>query len=235
MIEVKNLVKNYGATRALDGVSFRLETGRILGLVGPNGSGKSTLLKIIAGISSYRDGVVRVMGEKPGKSTRYFTSYIPEIDALYRDMTIGDHVNFVKGFVSDWDSSREKELYELLELHPDQKIKSLSKGFRKRVQILLGLSRKAKVFLLDEPLSGIDPLSRSLILDALLKIFSSYESTVIFSTHIVKEAENMFDEVIFLKKGIVILEGSADELRKKFGKSIEDIFREVYHEHPQVI
>ncbi len=233
MIEVKNLVKNYGSTRALDGVSFQLEPGKIMGLVGPNGSGKSTLLKIIAGISSYNDGVVKVMGKPPGKLTRNFTSYIPEIDALYKDLTIADHVKFVKEFVEDWDNSREKELYELLELHPDQKIKSLSKGFRKRVQILLGLSRKAKVFLLDEPLSGIDPLSRSLILDALLKIFSSYEAAVIFSTHIVREAENMFDEVLFLKKGVAILLGSADELRQKYGKSIEDIFREVYHEHPQ--
>jgi len=232
MVEVKNIVKNYGSTRALDGVSFTLQPGKILGLVGPNGSGKSTLLKILAGISSFNDGVVKIMGKPPGKTTRNFTSYVPEIDALYKDLTIAQHVKFVKEFLSDWDNAREKELYELLELHPEQKIKSLSKGFRKRVQILLGLSRRSKLFLLDEPLSGIDPLSRSLILDALLKIFSSYEASVIFSTHIVREAENMFDEVLFLKKGVVILSGKADDLRRTYGKSIEDIFKEVYHEHP---
>ncbi len=232
MVEVKNIVKNYGSTRALDGVSFTLQPGKILGLVGPNGSGKSTLLKILAGISSFNDGVVKIMGKSPGKTTRNFTSYVPEIDALYKDLTIAQHVKFVKEFLSDWDNAREKELYELLELHPEQKIKSLSKGFRKRVQILLGLSRRSKLFLLDEPLSGIDPLSRSLILDALLKIFSSYEASVIFSTHIVREAENMFDEVLFLKKGVVILSGKADDLRRTYGKSIEDIFKEVYHEHP---
>ncbi len=231
MIEVRNLTKNYGKNRALDGVSFSLQGGKILGLVGPNGSGKSTLLKSLAGITSYNSGVVEVNGERPGKHVRTFTSYIPEIDALYKDMTIGDHVEIVKKFVDDWDTGREKELYQLLELHPEQKIKSLSKGYRKRVQILLGLSRRAKVFLLDEPLSGIDPLSRSLILDALLKIFTSYESTVIFSTHIVREAENMFDEVLFLKKGVTILYGPADKLREEYGKSIEDIFKEVYHEY----
>ena len=231
MIEVRNLTKNYGKNRALDGVSFSLQAGKILGLVGPNGSGKSTLLKSLAGITSYNSGVVEVNGERPGKHVRTFTSYIPEIDALYKDMTIGDHVEIVKKFVDDWDTGREKELYQLLELHPEQKIKSLSKGYRKRVQILLGLSRRAKVFLLDEPLSGIDPLSRSLILDALLKIFTSYESTVIFSTHIVREAENMFDEVLFLKKGVTILYGPADKLREEYGKSIEDIFKEVYHEY----
>ncbi len=231
MIEVRNLTKNYGKNRALDGVSFSLQAGKILGLVGPNGSGKSTLLKSLAGITSYNSGVVEVNGERPGKHVRTFTSYIPEIDALYKDMTIGDHVELVKKFVEDWDTGREKELYQLLELHPEQKIKSLSKGYRKRVQILLGLSRRAKVFLLDEPLSGIDPLSRSLILDALLKIFTSYESTVIFSTHIVREAENMFDEVLFLKKGVTILYGPADKLREEYGKSIEDIFKEVYHEY----
>ena len=231
MIEVRNLTKNYGKNRALDGVSFSLQAGKILGLVGPNGSGKSTLLKSLAGITSYNSGVAEVNGERPGKHVRTFTSYIPEIDALYKDMTIGDHVEIVKKFVDDWDTGREKELYQLLELHPEQKIKSLSKGYRKRVQILLGLPRRAKVFLLDEPLSGIDPLSRSLILDALLKIFTSYESTVIFSTHIVREAENMFDEVLFLKKGVTILYGPADKLREEYGKSIEDIFKEVYHEY----
>ncbi len=231
MIEVKDLTKNYGATRALDGVSFTLEQGKILGLVGPNGSGKSTLLKVIAGVTPFNSGIVMVNNMSPGKHVREFTSYIPEIDALYRDLTIEDHVDLMKNFVNDWDPEREKELFELLELHPGQKIKSLSKGYRKRVQILLGLARKAKIFLLDEPLSGIDPLSRTLILDALLKIFTSYESSVIFSTHIVKEAENMFDDVLFLKNGVAILKGSADELRAKYGKSIEDVFKEVYHDH----
>ncbi len=231
MIEVKDLTKNYGSTRALDGVSFTLEQGKILGLVGPNGSGKSTLLKVIAGVTPYNSGVVVVNNTPPGKRVREFTSYIPEIDALYKDLTIKDHVDLIKNFVNDWDMERERELFRLLELHPDQKIKSLSKGYRKRVQILIGLSRKAKIFLLDEPLSGIDPLSRTLILDALLKIFTTYESSVIFSTHIVKEAENMFDEVLFLKKGVAILKGSADELRAKYGKSIEDVFKEVYHDY----
>ncbi len=227
IVEVRNLWKKFPGTIALQDFNLILEKGKVLGLIGPNGSGKTTLLSILAGLKSPTSGTVRVFGRTPGSKTRQFTAYVPEIDHLYRWMEVGEIIDFFSKFYPDWDNDKCKNLIEFFDLDPKRKISTLSRGFRSRLKLLLALSSESKLLLLDEPLSGIDPISRSKVLEAFLKWFRFGEQTVIFSTHIVREAEKLFDYVIFLDRGRVALEGEPDELRARFGKSIEEIMLEV--------
>ncbi|HDM90782.1 MAG TPA: ABC transporter ATP-binding protein [candidate division WOR-3 bacterium] len=227
-LEIKGLHKRFPGVWALRGIDITLDAGRVMGLVGPNGSGKTTLLSILMGHKKPTKGEVRIFGMKPGKRVREITSYVPEIDHLYGWMTVKEMADFTAGFYRSWNPSKFRELLEFMDLNPSFKIGNLSRGMRARLKLSLALAADPKLLLLDEPLSGIDPLSRDKILEAFIKWFQFGEQTVIFSTHIVREAEKLFDYVVFLGDGEIILQGEPDELRNRYGRSIEDIMKEVY-------
>jgi len=227
-LEIKGLHKRFPGVWALRGIDITLDAGRVMGLVGPNGSGKTTLLSILMGHKKPTKGEVRIFGMKPGKRVREITSYVPEIDHLYGWMTVKEMADFTAGFYRSWNPSKFRELLEFMDLNPSFKIGNLSRGMRARLKLSLALAADPKLLLLDEPLSGIDPLSRDKTLEAFIKWFQFGEQTVIFSTHIVREAEKLFDYVVFLGNGEIILQGEPDELRNRYGRSIEDIMKEVY-------
>ncbi len=227
-LEIKGLHKRFPGVWALRGIDITLDAGRVMGLVGPNGSGKTTLLSILMGHKKPTKGEVRIFGMKPGKRVREITSYVPEIDHLYGWMTVKEMADFTAGFYRSWNPSKFRELLEFMDLNPSFKIGNLSRGMRARLKLSLALAAEPKLLLLDEPLSGIDPLSRDKTLEAFIKWFQFGEQTVIFSTHIVREAEKLFDYVVFLGNGEIILQGEPDELRNRYGRSIEDIMKEVY-------
>ena len=227
-LEIKGLHKRFPGVWALRGIDITLDAGRVMGLVGPNGSGKTTLLSILMGHKKPTKGEVRIFGMKPGKRVREITSYVPEIDHLYGWMTVKEMADFTAGFYRSWNPSKFRELLEFMDLNPSFKIGNLSRGMRARLKLSLALAADPKLLLLDEPLSGIDPLSRDKTLEAFIKWFQFGEQTVIFSTHIVREAEKLFDYVVFLGDGEIILQGEPDELRNRYGRSIEDIMKEVY-------
>jgi len=227
-LEIKGLHKRFPDVWALRGIDISLDSGRVMGLVGPNGSGKTTLLSILMGHKRPTKGEVRIFGMKPGKRVREITSYVPEIDHLYGWMTVREMADFTAGFYPSWNSTKFKDLLEFMGLDPTFKIGNLSRGMRARLKLSLALAAEPKLLLLDEPLSGIDPLSRDKILEAFIKWFQFGEQTVVFSTHIVREAEKLFDYVVFLGDGEIILQGEPDELRNRYGRSIEDIMKEVY-------
>lgn len=228
MVEITGLVKVYPDTHALDGIDLTIDSGKIYGLLGPNGSGKSTLLKCIAGLLRPDQGQIKVFGQRPGRVTKAKVAYLPEIDYLYRWMTIGEIINFVAAMYPDWREDKVDELLKNMNLTKEQKINSLSKGMRARLKLVIAMARETELVLLDEPLSGLDPSSRGKIVDMILSEFRSERQSVILSTHEVGETENLYDEVIFLDKGTIRIMDQAEKLRQNHGLSINDLFREVF-------
>jgi len=228
MIEFKQVVKQFGSTRALDNITVTYPKGKIIGLFGPNGSGKSTSLKMIASLNKPDSGEVLIDGLRPSVETRKQIAYLPEIDYIYSWMTIKDANNFMKGFFADWDEEKNIKLMKFLQLEPNMVIKKISKGMRAKVKLLLAFSRNAKIVLLDEPLSGIDILTRDQIIETIIEDYSAGEQTIIISTHEIQEVESLVDEVVFLKKGNVILQGEAETLRNERNLSLVDLMKEVY-------
>lgn len=225
MIEIKDLVKRYGATYAIKGINLNIEDSGIVGLVGPNGSGKTTLLKLIFGYCRPTHGEIKVDGKPPGVGIRSSVAFYSEVDSTYPWMRARNLVKWYSSFFKDWNEEKEKKLIEFLELPMQRYVVHMSKGMRARLRLVLALSRNTKLLLLDEPLSDIDPLSRERIISAILKSYGE-EQTIILSTHIVSEAETLFGRTIFLKQGSIIIDGEADDLREKYGKSIDSIFKE---------
>jgi len=220
--------KSFGRVRAVDELSFTIREGTILGLLGPNGSGKSTMLKLITGLYRPDAGRVTIDGQEPSPKTKAMVAYLPEIDYLYGWMTVRQTLEYVSAFYADWDRERAEGLLKFMGLDPEARVSRLSKGMRARLKILLAMSRSAPVVLLDEPLSGIDPTSRSRVLRAIVSEFRADSQTVVMSTHDVVESEALFDEVLFLKDGRVALTGEAERLREERGKSIQELFEEVF-------
>ncbi|HHT05068.1 MAG TPA: ABC transporter ATP-binding protein [Hydrogenispora sp.] len=226
-VMLENVVKRYPLTRALDGVNLTIERGKVVGLLGHNGSGKTTLLKIIAGLRTPTSGQVRVLGMAPGLETKKRVAFLPEVNTFYNWMTVDDLLKFVKSFHPDLDLEKTAELKAFMNLKGESKIGALSKGQQARLKLIVGLARQADLLLLDEPLAGIDPPSRAKILHALVGELRQEGQTVVISTHEVKEAEPIFDHVIFLRQGRVALEGEAEALRAETGHSMEELFGEV--------
>ena len=226
-VTFRNVTKRYGAVEALRDVSFSLPPGTVTGLVGANGSGKSTLLKLAAGFVRPSAGEVRVLGRLPGIAERRQIAFVAEVDPLDGWMTVDQAVRFVRSFFTDWDEDQEAELREILELPAARRVGDLSKGMRTRVRLLLGLARSAPLVLLDEPFSGIDPVSRRRIADAILAACRRGRRTILLSTHDLKDAEPLFDRLMVLARGRLVLEGEADEIRAQRGMSIEDVVEEV--------
>jgi ABC-2 type transport system ATP-binding protein len=225
MIEVKKLVKIYDDIYALNGIDLTIEEGSFVGLVGPNGSGKTTFLKLLFGFCRPTSGVIKIDGKNPGVDLRSEIAFYPEYDSTYHWMKTRDLINWYAGFFSDWNKDKEKELIDFFDLPGHRYVAHLSKGFRAKLKLVLTLSRDAKIFLLDEPLSGIDPASRANITSGILKAYKENQ-TFIFSTHIVADAEMLFERTIFMKEGNVFMDGKSDALREEYGKSMEQIFKE---------
>jgi len=227
VLEARGLAKNYFTKKALKDVDITLEKGKILGFLGPNGSGKTTFIKIVAGILRQSSGEIFIEGTKPGVKTKAMVSYLPDKNYLFKWMKIKDAVEFFKDFYEDFDEKRCKELLEFMNLEEESKVTSLSKGMMEKLNLTLVLSRKAKLYILDEPLAGVDPVAREKILDAIIQNYNE-DSSMIITTHLVKDIERIFDDVAFIKDGEIMLSGNAEDLRLEKGKSIDEIFREVF-------
>lgn len=227
LIEVSHLSKYYGKKAALNNVSLTLEPGKIIGLLGPNGSGKTTLIKVLNGLLKDIKGEVMIHGQKPGKSTKAIVSYLPDDDYFSDWMKAEDAVQLFKDFYKDFDADKASSLMERLSIDPKQRIKTMSKGQKEKFQLSLVMSRNALVYIFDEPIGGVDPAAREVILDIILNNYSE-DSLVLISTHLITDIEKIFDEVVFLKEGEVVLHRNVEELRSETGKSVDELFREVF-------
>lgn len=229
IVEIKNLTKKYSNKVALNNISLSIEEGKVVGILGPNGSGKTTLIKILTGLLRQTSGEVLVDGHKIGVYTKRVVSYLPDRNFLYKWMKIKDALDFFKDFYSDFDEAKFEELLEFMKLDKNMKIDTLSKGMHEKLNLSLVLSRNAKLYVLDEPIAGVDPVARDQILNAIINNYNE-KSSMIITTHLVRDMENILDEVVFLKEGNVILQGSAEDLREERGKQIDDIYKEIFGE-----
>ena len=227
LVQISSLTKRYITTTALSDITLDVPEGHIMGLLGPNGSGKTTLMKILAGLVSPTSGSVLVDGMAPGVGTKAVVSFLPDVNHLDRWMSVGEAGDFYADFYLDFERKRFEELLAIMRLTPGQKIGSLSKGMVEKARVSLVFSRRARLYVLDEPFGGLDPVARSQVLDVLVANFRT-DSSMILSTQMVADVERFFDDVVFLDGGRVVLAGDAEDLRTRRGASIEDIYREVY-------
>ncbi len=227
LLEVSHVSKSYGNNRVLDDVTFKISKGKIVGLLGPNGSGKTTLIKLINDLLKEDSGSIKVEGLDLGVETKKLISYLPDKNYLNNNMTVIELLNYFKDFYEDFRIDKAKELIGKLNLDLNQKLKTMSKGTKEKVQLILVMSRKAKLYILDEPIGGIDPAARDYIINTILTNFSD-DASLLISTHLISDLEKVLDEVIFLKNGKVVRCGSTDEIRKETKLSINDLFREEF-------
>lgn len=227
IIKLDNVVKRYGKKEALKGINLDIPKGKIVGLLGPNGSGKSTMIKLLNGLLQPDEGTIEIAGMKPSIETKKIVSYLPERTYLSEWMKMKDLLKFFSDFYEDFDLEKAEEMIEALNINIDEKIKDMSKGTKEKVQLILVMSRNADVYILDEPIGGVDPAARSFIMRTILQNFSE-ESTLIIATHLISEIENICDEIIFLSYGEIKLQGNVDEIREEKGKSIDALFREEF-------
>lgn len=227
LLEVKNVSKNYGGKKALKNVNLTIEAGKIVGLLGPNGSGKTTLIKLINDLLTPSTGEILIEGQPIGIESKKVISYLPERTYLSFDMKIKELIEYFSDFYADFDSERAYQLLKRLDLNANDKLKTMSKGMKEKVQLILVMSRKADLYILDEPIGGVDPASRDYILDTILTNFNE-KASIIISTHLIADIERILDQVIFISKGEVVENKSADELRSVSGKTIDELFREEF-------
>ena len=227
LVKITNLTKKYQSKEALSNVNLTLEAGHIVGLLGPNGSGKTTLMKILTGVIREYDGAVSIGGKNVGPETKALVSYLPDASYFSHWMTPLDVISLFKDFYADFDEHKCREMLKRLGLSEKQKIKTMSKGMIEKFQLCLVMSRNAKLYVLDEPIGGVDPAARDYILDTILTNYNE-DATIFMSTHLISDVERIFDTVIFLKEGEIVLEGNIDNIRAKEEKSIDELFREVF-------
>ena len=227
VLECKDLSKHYGSAPALNHVSLAVEPGRIVGLLGPNGSGKTTLIKLANGLLTPSAGEVLVCGAAPGKETHAAVSYLPERTAIPTWMSVKQLMDFYGDFYADFRRDAAEEMLAHLNIPAAQRIKQMSKGTREKVQLIMVMSRAAKLYLLDEPIGGVDPATRDYILSTIITNYNP-EAAVILSTHLIADVEKVLDEVIFINQGRVVLQSSVDEIREEKGMSVDALFREVF-------
>lgn len=219
--------KKYGNVLALNGINLTVESGKIIGLLGPNGSGKTTLIKLINGLLKPDFGSVEIYSQKPGVETKKIVSYLPDNNFLKSGMTVKQIVEYFTDFYADFRPELAYEMLSKLGVDPSKKLKTLSKGNKEKVALILVMSRNALLYVLDEPIAGVDPATRDYILSTIINNYNP-EASVIISTHLISDIEEILDDVIFIKDGLIVLHKSADEIRNETGKSIDGYFREVF-------
>lgn len=227
ILECKDLTKRYGKVTALNNVNLTIDAGRVVGLLGPNGSGKTTLIKLANGLLSPTSGEILICGSKPGADSKSVVSYLPDKVHLPEWMSTEKLMDMYQDFYQDFDRARCTEMLSRLNLNPKQRIQQMSKGTKEKVQLIMVMSRKAKLYLLDEPIGGVDPATRDFILNTIITNYDP-EAAVVISTHLISDVENVLEEVIFVDKGNIVLQSGVDELRETHGKSVDALFREVF-------
>lgn len=226
ILETKNLTKNYGSTLGLSNLNLSLEGGKIIGLLGSNGSGKTTLIKMIAGILQPTSGTITINGLPVGTETKKIVSYLPERTYLNSWMRISDILDYFEDFYADFDKTAALRMLASLGVNETAKLKTLSKGTREKVQLVLVMSRKAKVYLLDEPIAGVDPVAREFILETILSNRAP-DSTILISTHLITDVETVLDSFVFIRDGHLLMAQDVETVRES-GKTVDELFREVY-------
>ena len=227
LLECRNLTKSYGRKPALSNVDLTISPGRIVGLLGPNGSGKSTLIKLANGLLTPTAGEILVCGKRPGVESHLAVSYLPDKNYLNDWMRVSDLISYFSDFYQNFNASRARDMLRRLDIDERQRLKALSKGTKEKVQLILVMSRKARLYLLDEPIGGVDPAARDYILNTIITNYDE-QASIVLSTHLIADIEKVLDDVIFLAEGRVALVSSVDEIREKNGKSVDTLFREVY-------
>lgn len=227
LVECKGLKKSYGKIPVIKELDLSLERGRIIGILGPNGSGKTTLIKILAGILNKNDGEVTISGKSIGIETKKIVSYLPERTYFSPNMRVKDTINFFEDFYEDFRRDRAEQMLESLNISKNSKIKQLSKGTREKVQLVLVMSREAEVYLLDEPMAGVDPAARDYILKTILTNYNE-NASVIITTHLISDVEKVLDDVVFIKNGEIVFHKDVDVIREEKNMSIDSLFREVF-------
>lgn len=226
-IEIKDLTKEFGTLTALDNVSLELEKGQIVGLLGPNGSGKTTLIKILNGLLTPDAGTAEINGIGPGVGTKRIVAYLPDRNALPDYMTTSQLMDLYQDFFADFNRDKAETMVAELGIDMSQQMKRMSKGTREKLQLCLVMAREAEVYLLDEPIGGVDPATRDYILRTIISNYNE-DAVVVISTHLIADIESVLDDVIFLKEGKVVLHKKADDIREETGESVDQLFREVF-------
>ena len=227
ILECTGLTKSYSRVKALDNFSITLESGKIVGLLGPNGSGKTTLIKLINGLLTPDAGTVAICGNAPGPKSKALVAYLPDNIYLNTWMTVQQIVDFFTDFYADFRRPLALEMLSRLGISSQSKLKSLSKGNKEKVCLILTMSRNAKLYVLDEPIAGVDPAARDYVISTIINNYNP-DATVLISTHLIADIEQILDEVIFIQTGKVLLQKSVDAIREENGKSVDELFREVF-------
>lgn len=227
VLEIKNLNKSYGKKQALTDVNLNLERGRIVGLLGPNGSGKTTMIKLINGLLTPNSGSITVDENKIGKESRIAVSYLPDKTYLPDWIKVNDIIKMFSDFYENFDPAKAMDMLSKLNINGNERLKTLSKGTKEKVQLILVMSRNAKLYLLDEPIGGVDPAARDYILNTIITTYNP-DASVVISTHLISDIERVLDEAIFINNGHIVLHDTVDNIREKEGKSVDGYFREVF-------
>ena len=227
VLECKGLRKNYNSKIALNGIDLKVNKGRIVGLLGPNGSGKSTLIKLANGLLTPTNGEILINGIAPGVETKKVVSYLPERTYLNDWMKVSDIISFFSDFYDDFKSDKAYDMLKKLNINSNDKLRTMSKGTKEKVQLILVMSRDADLYLLDEPIAGVDPAAREYILNTIIRNYNE-DATIIISTHLISDIEKILDEVVFISNGEIYLTKTVDEIRDEEGKSVDALFREVF-------
>ncbi|OAB34377.1 multidrug ABC transporter ATP-binding protein [Paenibacillus macquariensis subsp. defensor] len=226
---MNGITKSYGSKTALNDVSLEIGPGKIVGLLGSNGSGKSTLMKMVTGLLQPTRGTLTVAGLPVGLKSKALVSFMPDRPLTESWMKVRDAITFFQDFYEDFDIVKAREMLQFMKLNESDRVSVLSKGMSERLQLTLALSRDAKLYLLDEPIGGVDPVARGKILDAIVEYYNE-DSSIIISTHLVRDIERIFDEVVFIREGEIVMHEEVENIRMKYGKSVDDMFKEVYAE-----
>lgn len=227
LISIRNLSKKYGKHAALSDFSLEIPKGRIIGLLGPNGSGKSTLIKLICGLLVPSGGQILIDGHTPGPESKAIISYLPERSYLPASIRLNELISIFRDFYPDFEEEKARQMLSSLQIPENASLKSLSKGTKEKVELIMVMSRKASLYILDEPIAGVDPAARDYILKTIIQDYRE-DATILLSTHLISDIETILDDVLFIKEGKLLLSASVEEIRDQYGKSVDSYFREVF-------